>query len=140
MTVRNSALRYLVLSAFFMAFFCSCTEKYLMVGSGVLKGKITIGPLCPVERIPPDPACLPTQDTYKNWATAVWTLNKKTKLATLNPNLDGNYQLEIPAGNYLIDFEFIHPSGVGGSNLPAAVYIAGKDTTVFNVSIDTGIR
>jgi hypothetical protein len=50
--------------------YLSCAEQNLMVGSGVLKGKISSGPLCPVEKISPDSACLPTMETYKSWATA----------------------------------------------------------------------
>ncbi len=30
---------------------------------GFLEGKITIGPLCPVEKFPPDPRCQPTEET-----------------------------------------------------------------------------
>jgi len=30
---------------------------------GVLKGKITICPLCPVETVPPSPGCTPTSET-----------------------------------------------------------------------------
>ena len=118
----------------------SCKEGNLMVGSGVLKGKISIGPLCPVESIPPDSACLPTMETYKSWATAVWTLNKKTKLMTLDPKLDGTYQKGLSAGEYVVDFEVVHPNGIGGSNLPAVISITNKDTTIFNINIDTGIR
>ena len=32
-------------------------------------------------------------------------VNKKTKLATLNPMLDGTYQIGLPAGDYSIDFD-----------------------------------
>lgn len=140
MTIRNSALKYLVLSGILIMIFFSCNEKNLVVGGGVLKGKISIGPLCPVERIPPDPACLPTMETYKAWATAVWTENKKTKLATLDPKLDGTYQIVLPAGDYSIDFDVAHTNTIGSNNLPTVISIANKDTTIFNINIDTGIR
>lgn len=140
MAIRNSALKYLVLSAILIVILFSCTEQNVIVGNGVLKGKISIGPLCPVERIPPDPACLPTMETYKAWATAVWTLNKKTKLATIDPKLDGTYQIVLPSGNYSIDFDVAHTNTIGSNNLPAIVSIANMDTTIFNINIDTGIR
>jgi len=138
--IRNSALKYLVLTAFLIAVIFSCSEQNLLTGSGVLKGKISIGPICPVERIPPDPACLPTMETYKAWATAVWTVNKISKVATLSPKLDGTYEIDLPAGNYVVDFEVSRTFGVGGSNLPKAISIANKDTTTLNINIDTGIR
>jgi len=140
MMIRNSALNYLLLSAFLIAVFFSCSEENQVVGSGILKGRISIGPLCPVQKDPPDPGCLPTSETYKAWATAVWTVNKKTKLATLNPTLDGLYQIELPAGNYTIDFDAPQTNKVGSSNLPADISIANMDSTKFNINIDTGIR
>ena len=112
----------------------------MIVGSGVLKGKISIGPLCPVEQIPPDPACQPTMETYKAWAIAVWSVNKKSKLATLNPRLDGMYQIDLPSGDYTIDFDVARTNTIGSNNLPTVISIAKMDTTVFNVNIDTGIR
>jgi hypothetical protein len=140
MAIRNSALKYLALSAILIAVYYSCTKQNQIIDYGVLKGKISIGPLCPVERIPPDPACLPTAETYKAWATAVWTSKKKAKIATINPNLDGIYQIRLPAGDYIIDFNVVPKNIVGRSNLPSVVSIGNMDTTIFNISIDTGIR
>ena len=88
-------------------------------GSGVLKGRISIGPLCPVETVPPAPGCLPTKETYKAWATAVWTVNKKSKIIILNPNLDGVFQIGLPAGDYMLDFDITQSGRIGGNNLPA---------------------
>ena len=136
----NSALKYLLLSAIFIVVVFACTQKNQVTGVGILKGKISIGPICPVQKDPPDPGCLPTKETYKAWATAVRTVNKKTKIATLDPTLDGNYQLGLPAGNYIIDFEVARTNSVGGSNLPATVSISNINTTTFNIDIDTGIR
>lgn len=132
--------RYLTLSVILLPVVLSCVKQNLISGSGVLKGKISIGPLCPVERIPPDPNCLPTMETYKAWATAVWTLNKNSKIATLVPNLDGTYQIDIPTGNYIIDFATDQSNHIGGSNIPKTISISNKDTTIFNINIDTGIR
>ena len=141
MTIMKTFLKYLIFTVILIPVFFSCTEPTPMSGSGVLKGKISIGPICPVERIPPDPACLPTMETYKAWATAVWTLDKKAKVATLDPNLDGTYQIELPVGNYMIDFDVARTGRIGGSNiLPALISIALGDTTNFNIDIDTGIR
>ena len=55
----------------------SCDKQQMQtVEIGFLEGKITIGPLCPVESVPPDPACQPTQETYNTWPIVVWTKNK----------------------------------------------------------------
>ena len=140
MAIMNSAIKYLVVSLILCPVFFSCTQQKLIDGSGVLKGKISIGPICPVETIPPDPKCLPTLDTYKAWAIAVWSPDKKTKVATLSPNLEGDYHIDLPVGDYTIDFDVARTNRVGGSNLPKAISVALGDTTNLDISIDTGIR
>jgi hypothetical protein len=106
--------------------------------NGFLEGKISIGPICPVARIPPDPACLPTAETYKAFPVGVFTSDGKKKIAILNPSLDGSYNIELPQGNYLIILD--KQSTVGGSNLPAEVIIRAKEITQLSINIDTGIR
>ena len=141
MTNRNPILKYLFLSVIVVVtLILSCTKQSIVTGNGVLKGTISIGPICPVETIPPQPGCLPTRDTYNNYATAVWTSDKKSKVATIIPNLDGTYQIDLPAGDYVLNFVTARTFGAGGSNLPTAFSIADKDTLTLNISIDTGIR
>jgi hypothetical protein len=138
--MRNSVLKYLTLSIILLFVIISCVKQNIVGGSGVLMGKISIGPLCPVETIPPDPNCLPTLATYKSWASAVWALDKSSKIATLDPKLDGTYEVVLPTGNYIIDFDATRTNNVGGANLPSTISIANGDTTSFNINIDTGIR
>lgn len=106
--------------------------------NGFLEGTIAIGPLCPVVEYPPDPACQPTEETYEAYSIAVWTLNKETKVANVEPNLDGSFGIEIPEGTYVVDFEDQHP--VAMSNLPSTVVIDAGETTIVNIDVDTGIR
>jgi hypothetical protein len=141
MTFRNSILKYLFLSVIIVVtLVLSCTKQSTVTGNGVLKGKISIGPICPVETIPPLPQCLPTREYYNNYATAVWTSDKKNILKTIVPNLDGTYLIDLPAGDFILDYVTAQTIGVGGSNLPTTFSIADKDTLTLNVSIDTGIR
>jgi hypothetical protein len=141
MTNWNSILKYFFLSVIVVVtIISSCTKQSMVTGNGVLKGKISIGPICPVETIPPQPQCQPTRDTYNSYATAVWTSDKKNKVTTIIPNIDGTYQIDLPAGDYVLDYATARTNGVGGSNLPTAFSIVDKDTLTINVSIDTGIR
>lgn len=108
--------------------------------TGTLKGKISIGPLCPVESDPPLPECLPTEETYKTWAIAVWSQNHNIKFKDIKPNLDGTYTIELPANDYTIDFEKKQNFAVGGSNLPVQVTIEPNVVLEIDIDIDTGIR
>ena len=110
----------------------------IQLGNGTLSGKITIGPLCPVERNPPDLSCQPTNDTYKAWPIAVWTIYKTAKIAELQPTANGSYAIELPAGNYVVDLE--NHQRLGTSGLPTNIVIRQGETTTLNIDIDTGIR
>jgi len=114
-------------------------DKKKTLNSGFLEGTITIGPICPVEKIPPDPACLPTAETYKAYPVSVYTSDGIIKIAQLKPSLDGFFSSELPTGNYLVVLEKAQ-NNIGGSNLPVEVSITSEDKTVLNVNIDTGIR
>ncbi len=112
-------------------------EQNRIIGNGFLEGKVSIGPLCPVEMFPPDPACQPTEETYKNWPIAVWTTDQKTKLVQIQPKLDGTYIIELPEGMFLVDLEVQH---MFDKNLPATVNIKPGETAMLNIEINTGIR
>ena len=114
---------------------CNKSEKE----SGYLSGIISIGPICPVERIPPDPGCLPTAETYKAYPVSVYSSDGEKKVTRLNPSLNGSFICELPAGKYIVILENAM-NKIGGSNLPANVSINLRDTTVLNIGIDTGIR
>ena len=125
-----------LLIAFFLITGC---DKKKTADTGFLEGKISIGPICPVETIPPDPRCLPTAETYKAYPVTVWTSNGKTKILQLMPALDGSYQVELMSGNYLVVLD-AKQGGPGGSNLPVEITISPAEKTILNINIDTGIR
>lgn len=102
--------------------------------SGV-RGTITLGPTCPVERIPPDPQCAP-----KPYATQilVYSKNGSTIVATASSDAYGDYVVALPAGSYTI-------APRGGGNMPptcqpVAITITSHVFTAENLSCDTGIR
>jgi len=109
------------------------------LSTGIFEGNISIGPICPVERIPPDPACLPTAETYKAYPVAVFTANGKSKILQLMPSLDGTFKVELPPGEYLVNLAAT-PTNIGGSNLPVVISITSEEKTLFDINIDTGIR
>jgi len=104
---------------------------------GTLQGTVTIGPICPVERNPPDPRCKPSPETYAAWPISVYTQTNK-KITTIVPDADGQFTLELSEGTYILDLEKKQP--IGGNNLPATIKITAGKTTSFSVDIDTGIR
>ncbi len=116
-----------------------CARQNLAPQTGFLTGKVSIGPLCPVERFPPDPRCQPTPETFKAWPLAVYASNH-VKVAALAPQADGAYKVELPAGEYVVDLVNRQPGGLGARNLPAPASVRAGETTPLDVDIDTGIR
>jgi len=114
-------------------------DKLSTQDEGILQGKISIGPICPVETDPPDPGCLPTAETYKAYPVSVWMPDGRRKITLLEPSLDGSYKTDLEPGKYLIKLE-IDSGNIGSSNLPVEVNIMSGEMTTLNIDIDTGIR
>jgi hypothetical protein len=121
-----------------LLFILGC-DKQVNQGTGFLEGVISIGPICPVEKDPLDPGCLPTAETYKAYPVSIWTSNGRRKITKVNPALDGSYKIELNPGNYLVILE-TGQNGIGSSNLPVEVTINSNNNTLLNIDIDTGIR
>jgi hypothetical protein len=67
-----------------------------------VQGTVTIGPLCPVERIPPDPACSPGPETFRGLQVLVLTLSGELVRAA-DVDGSGSYAVQVEPGSYLID-------------------------------------
>lgn len=109
--------------------FAACPD----LKNGLLKGKLTIGPLCPVE---------PCQATALNpYTSRKIILQNQTgeffKLITLKE--DGSFETEIGAGIYVLSLSDCSFLGCNRS-LPKTVIIESGKTTEIEIGIDTGIR
>lgn len=102
--------------------------------TGFLKGKISIGPLCPVETIPPQPECLPTEQTYNAYPVSVYKENSQILVTKFTADAYGAYEIELPLGNYELRSEN------GLKQFIGTVTIEANKTTALDISIDTGIR
>jgi hypothetical protein len=120
-------------------FLISGCDKQYTQEAGFLEGIISIGPLCPVEKDPPDPDCLPTYETFKAYPVSIWTSDGRRKITRINPALDGSYRIELVPGSYLIKLDR-EQNIIGSSNLPVQTSIVAQKETFLNIDIDTGIR
>lgn len=105
-------------------------------GQGTISGKVTIGPLCPVEPCPD-----PVPDIYSSRKLILQPLlqSEKTIPIYIQLDADGSFQAAVNAGIYavnLTDCTFLGCTYV----LPRIVTVRPNETTTINIDIDTGIR
>lgn len=110
--------------------------KVVPIGSkGVISGKVTLGPTCPVERIPPDPNCAP-----RGYATSISVIeNFGTQIVKtiIQSDAGGAFSVTLSPGTYILQAH-------GGNVLPrcpdVSVEVKNGQTTTADISCDTGIR
>ena len=106
-------------------------------GNGTVIGRVILGPICPVERIPPDSACAPKP--YKTMINifSTWTGSSYKSVST---DANGSFKLSLSPGVYSL--EVSQPSG--GSLYPRCavlkIFVVAKKVQNVTVNCDTGIR
>lgn len=103
---------------------------------GILQGKVTVGPICPVERV--GVPCPVPPEVYTSREVVVYRADGITEVARQHFTKDGSYQLALTGGTYIVNTP---RQGPGGSkDLPQIMIIKAGETLNFNFDIDTGIR
>jgi hypothetical protein len=99
--------------------------------TGELRVRVTAGPTCPVETMPPDPKCAPHAVQQ-----AVIVLEGPEHISV--DVRDGIATVNIPAGTYKIVPKPV--PGLMGTPQPTTVKVVAGHTTPVRLSYDTGIR
>ncbi len=100
-----------------------------------LRVSLTAGPVCPVERNPPDPACAPRP--VVNVEIAVYDVSG-SQVASAVSGEDGVATLQLPAGAYYVVAPPV--DGILGKAEPLAFAGVGGDSLALVFTYDTGIR
>ena len=112
-----------------------------IAGNGYVVGHLDIGPICPVERDPPDPNCQPGPRHYDPYTMVAYDAARKRVIKEAAFDAQGNYRIELSAGTYVIDIAPHLENRIGGpSGVPQSVEVKKGSTVTVNVTIDTGIR
>jgi hypothetical protein len=116
--------------------FAACPQTTNSTAAGTLVGKVSIGPICPVERV--GQPCPAPPEAYAARTFLVLSSPKKP-VASFHADEQGNYRLSLPPGTYTV---VSAKTGMGfmSKDLPRVVTIKAGQTTTLNISVDTGIR
>jgi hypothetical protein len=105
-------------------------------GSGV-KGTVVFGPVCPVERIPPEPQCAPRPGP----ADIQLVRSDVGVVAQGRAGSDGQFVVAAAPGRYTVKASATSPSpGRGCQAEPEQVTVIRGSMTQVAVTCDTGIR
>ena len=98
-------------------------------------GRATAGPVCPVEKVPPDPACDP-----RPVAGAVVLIRDASgaEVARVTTDPDGRYVAEVDPGGYIVEAQDV--TGLMGKPGPQAATVNAGTTVTVDLAYDTGIR
>jgi hypothetical protein len=104
--------------------------------SGMITGVVTVGPTCPVERIPPDPNCA---DKPIATELSVMTKDMSQVLQTFTSKSDGTFSIHFPVGSYVIVQK--EGSPVFPRCAQSEIFtVLARSTVSVSISCDTGIR
>jgi hypothetical protein len=111
-------------------------EGDALPGAGGVRGTVRAGPTCPVERIPPDPACA---DRPVVGAVMIVTDADGREVARVTSGADGTFVVDLAPGSYHLTAE--PAAGLMGTPGPIDFVVeADQPSAVLQVSYDTGIR
>ena len=102
---------------------------------GGIAGTVTSGPVCPVERVPPDPSCAPRPVAG---ATLIVRDGTGREVARAVTAADGRFLIPVAPGTYVVEPQPV--TGLMGTGPSQDVTIAAGATATIEVSYDTGIR
>ncbi len=106
------------------------------MNAGIIQGSVSIGPICPVERI--DMPCKTPPSAYTARTLVIYRADGKTVVAFASINSDGTYSFKLAPGNYILDMK---RAGIDFSkNLPRPFTLSVGQIVEADIFIDTGIR
>jgi hypothetical protein len=135
---RTVALR--VFGALILAL-AACTGPPGASGTGAttqsVTGRATAGPVCPVERNPPDPAC--AARAVPSAVLVIETAASSREVMRVTTAQDGRFSIALAPGAYRLVPQPV--AGLMGGARPVDFQVeAGQSTPPLEVSYDTGIR
>ena len=113
---------------------CSSAAQSAPPGTGLAITAVA-GPTCPVEKIPPDPACAPRPVVG---ATVLVVDGGGNTIATVLTDAKGTASASVPAGNYVVRPQPV--VGLMGTAGDQTVTIVDGVLTPVVLAYDTGIR
>lgn len=132
-----AGLRLAIPLAFLLAACSAATVLSPPAATVHLTGRATAGPVCPVERVPPDPACAPRPVPN---ATLIVMTAAGIVVSQVRTAADGSFSFDLPDGSYRLVPQAVQGLMGTGQPIEFSVRVGGPPPPPLSVSYDTGIR
>lgn len=116
---------------------CAPASPTTPVATGELEVTVVAGPVCPVETLPPDPACAPRPVPDARVLVSPGD-GREVLVAEATTDEDGIARLELPPGDYIVSGGEV--DGLFGLPSPTTATVVAGETTSVTLAYDTGIR
>lgn len=102
--------------------------------SSGIRGRVLIGPTCPVQRVPPDPRCGPRPLSTR---LVVLRASDRRRVGSVRSRRDGRFGIRLRPGRY-----WVRPARSGGYPFarPVLVTVRAHHFSRVTIMFDSGIR
>jgi len=115
------------------------TATSVAPAASAVRGTVAFSPVCPVEKVPPDPACAP-----RPGAARITLLRPDGSVAAQGAaGADGHFALPVGPGDYTVQAVPVAASATTGRPCvvtPSSVVVTPGNVSTVTVACDTGIR
>ena len=109
------------------------------VPPGFVEGHVKIFPLSDVNLADDaNPANAPTEQPYSEYSLIIRSRDGKKEITQVTVNRNGNYRIELPPGDYILDVQ--GPESRPARVKPRPFTVVSNQTVRVDMDIDTGIR
>jgi hypothetical protein len=113
------------------------TDSGIAGETAVLTGQVVFGPLTPViVEGEPTPEIPP--EAFEGRSVLIYLPDGETFFAEAQVGPDGVYRIELPPGDYVVDFTLVTIET--SASVPAEITLSPGQVLEFDIDVDTGIR
>jgi len=145
--MKRYSILIIIIFGTILSFACENSTNNTTLKTGILEGKVTIGPLCPIEPCNLTPEQIAA--IYEARNVIVYEKSSLRKIAEIQLNADGEYSVELNSGQYIVDVSDANGNALPldlsqrprfGNAIPQEAELFSDQTTISDFDIDTGIR
>ncbi len=145
--MKRYSILIIIIFGTILSFACENSTNNTTLKTGILEGKVTIGPLCPVEPCNLTPEQIAA--IYEARKVIIYEKSSLSKIAEIQLNADGEYSVALNSGQYIVDVSDANGNAQPldlsqrprfGNAIPQEAEILEDQTTISDFDIDTGIR